>query len=590
MEPSRRRALQHRRMLLFTPDYQNSSATSVDKGTWPWMVRPRTIQKHSAGLGMYFRTLIYLCAIMVLLAVIAMVPLISNIRNQNFSNSYDLVVAAESGASGQSVDECPKSFEVGGFILDLSLGAFCADSPYSGQFDCPATCVHDASKLALPICNGLEQLAPACSSRPPCSRSDECSGDEPDPQACCSCCAMVLNEELPDVPVYQAWIWCTVGTLAWAVWLAFLKKMQADISAETNARNITAADYTVWVSGLAGCDGVDAELRSFSEHYGQVISAFHIRNVGTVLNLNNQIEETELRLAEASQLMLRDVAAKRGLKNWIYKRSVAGLRSVASQKQRLQAKLSTLKMQFEAAQEEELKATGAALVTFNYARHKQNMVIDHSRSIKLADTVFAPGLLRIFHVLTGGVFSGAPRVPAMANGKQTDRFITVQRAPEPADVWWENAATSSHGGYRRVFSWLAYLILVAVSCGIQGLLTYLAEQERDERIQTTREVGMEDSADNPAGLGTTALGTDALDSLQDSVSLRILSVVQGLSVTILNMGVGVLIPVVTDFERNVTSTSTMLSLVIKLSVFYLLNSFVVPIAVVTALPGSEGLW
>ena len=86
------------------------------------------------------------------------------------------------------------------------------------------------------------------------------------------------------------------------------------------------------------------------------------------------------------------------------------------------------------------------------------------------------------------------------------------------------------------------------------------------------------------------LGPGALDALQDSVSLRILSVVQGLSVSILNIGVGVLIPMITDFERNLTSTSAMLSLVIKLTVFYLLNSFVVPIAVVTALPGSEGLW
>lgn len=97
------------------------------------------------------------------------------------------------------------------------------------------------------------------------------------------------TEQLNDVPVYQAWIWCTVGTLFWAIWVAFLQKMQADISAEINARNVTAADYTVWVSGLAGTNADDAILRDFAEHYGQVISAFHVRNVGTVLNLNNQV-------------------------------------------------------------------------------------------------------------------------------------------------------------------------------------------------------------------------------------------------------------------------------------------------------------
>lgn len=86
------------------------------------------------------------------------------------------------------------------------------------------------------------------------------------------------------------------------------------------------------------------------------------------------------------------------------------------------------------------------------------------------------------------------------------------------------------------------------------------------------------------------MGPGALEGLQDSVSLRALSIVQGLAVSILNIMVGVLIPVVTDFERNLTSTTAMLSLVLKLCLFYLLNSFIVPIAVVTALPGSEGLW
>lgn len=101
---------------------------------------------------------------------------------------------------------------------------------------------------------------------------------------------MILNnEELNVVPVHQAWIWCVAGTLLWAIWFALLQKMQAAISAEVNVRTITAADYTVWVSGLTGTDADDAHIRSFAEHYGQVISAFHVCAVGPVLSLNNQV-------------------------------------------------------------------------------------------------------------------------------------------------------------------------------------------------------------------------------------------------------------------------------------------------------------
>lgn len=194
---------------------------------------------------------------------------------------------------------------------------------------------------------------------------------------------------------------------------------------------------------------------------------------------------------------------------------------MGSQEQRLQAQLDKLKASFATAQNKPLQATGVALVTFNYARHKQNMVIDHARSLKLADTIFAPAFIRNFQSVTGmcrcflsscctsqraiqarpcvypwkpvsipstwlhtvflsagGLFSRAPRAQVTSKGQNVERFVTVQRAPEPADLWWENATTASSVGFRRFLSWMAYLILVAVSCGIQGLLTYLAEQAR----------------------------------------------------------------------------------------------------------------
>lgn len=81
-------------------------------------------------------------------------------------------------------------------------------------------------------------------------------------------------------------------------------------------------------------------------------------------------------------------------------------------------------------------------------------------------------------VHAGGLFSRAPRLETSKDGKRVERFITVQRAPEPADLWWENAVASSNIVLRRVSSWMAYLILLAISCGIQGLLTYLSEQAR----------------------------------------------------------------------------------------------------------------
>lgn len=49
---------------------------------------------------------------MLLLGALAVIPLISNIRNQNFSGTYDLAVTAQDGTPAQIVDQCFKSFEV----------------------------------------------------------------------------------------------------------------------------------------------------------------------------------------------------------------------------------------------------------------------------------------------------------------------------------------------------------------------------------------------------------------------------------------------------------------------------------------------
>ena len=61
---------------------------------------------------MYFRTMLYFCAIMALLAAIAIIPLVSNLSNQNFSSVYDLASSEETGTTTQFVEECSKSFQV----------------------------------------------------------------------------------------------------------------------------------------------------------------------------------------------------------------------------------------------------------------------------------------------------------------------------------------------------------------------------------------------------------------------------------------------------------------------------------------------
>jgi hypothetical protein len=99
----------------------------------------------------------------------------------------------------------------------------------------------------------------------------------------------LIQDELKPVPRVQIWIWCAAFTFAFAIWRIALQKMRKKVAEEVNKHNITAADYTVHVSGLAQTSGQQEELLNFASHYGQVLAAFHLRSVGNPLTTCNEV-------------------------------------------------------------------------------------------------------------------------------------------------------------------------------------------------------------------------------------------------------------------------------------------------------------
>jgi hypothetical protein len=81
------------------------------------------------------------------------------------------------------------------------------------------------------------------------------------------------------------------------------------------------------------------------------------------------------------------------------------------------------------------------------------------------------------------MFSRAPRMPVEINAVESERFVLVQRAPEPSDVWWENTCPAGHSiPIRRALSWVLYIVMLAVSLAVQFAIAQGAESERNRRI------------------------------------------------------------------------------------------------------------
>lgn len=139
---------------------------------------------------------------------------------------------------------------------------------------------------------------------------------------CCNCCNLEVDRDnLDATPIWQAWLWCIVATVIWVVWMRFLSRMQDRVAADVNVRNVTAADFSVWMSNLPEEADNDFQLRQFAEHYGQVVAAFHIRTLGNVLNLNNKVEVAERKLAELKAL----AEHPGGFLDMLYRKSIHGV-------------------------------------------------------------------------------------------------------------------------------------------------------------------------------------------------------------------------------------------------------------------------
>jgi hypothetical protein len=74
---------------------------------------------------------------------------------------------------------------------------------------------------------------------------------------------------------------------------------------------------------------------------------------------------------------------------------------------------------------------------------------------------------------------------------QKQHFITVERAPDPSDIWWHNCTAAGwQRQLRYLMGWAIWVLLLAVSAAIQVLLTRLAEHERSDRIEAARSGGL----------------------------------------------------------------------------------------------------
>uniref|UniRef100_A0A061RWW3 CSC1/OSCA1-like cytosolic domain-containing protein n=2 Tax=Tetraselmis sp. GSL018 TaxID=582737 RepID=A0A061RWW3_9CHLO len=582
-QPSREEAVRKRRKKLLrdpTGDLLNLTAS------------PQAIGSASAGVGVYFTSLYMYCLLSLILGVLFIYPFYLNISADGWSLGYELVSRYVNGTSGSWDCRFTSSAlrsSIIGMVPRSTVGSFCLKSPFTSALACPSRCVYDEAEAMarqpwwedpgfgpLDTCAEREGLLPV---RQP-HRGTNASSL---PGMClqhlpfcafaseyCSCCRLELEGgDQAGYPV-AALVAMLAGQVLFVAWVLLLWKTQIYVAEAVNRDIVTLPDFSVWVKGLPDDCTDNRRVADFFRHYGEVAACTTTASVGEVLRSSRRIDSMRVDLAE-----LRARAAVEqgqalggpggtgccgGLLRGLYWFLLSGFGSASQAAERLERRIA--KEEQRMAQQEEAvvssprNSVGEALVTMNYEAHKRNALLDHKRDHR-------------WKAVPGGVMKMiAPNrhsVP-MFDGQR----IKLQPAPEPSDYIWENTSTKDRRR-RQVLGWLIFLFALGVSATAQYFLAAEAERERTRRLLFYFE----------QELGREAEASGRLDGLPsrifDTFSRNYVGWTYGLVVVVLNLVVS---SVQTWTSSNIESWSTASgregSSVVKISLFYIINSFVIP--------------
>eukprot|EP00892_Ulva_mutabilis_P004598 jgi/Ulvmu1/250/UM001_0254.1 len=549
--------------------------------TFPWH-----LQKESSLLALHFGSVGLFIILMLFMTLLSIWPLHACLDASEPQQEYRIYYEDANGIF-QYEDLCEKLVPVITFAGKMSPGSFCQDQGLASRYDCSAVCHVPAS--ALPDPSGPRGPARGC--LPPCFVSDN-------NEACCD--LQEVDEARSDaeheVPPGFLWLWCVAVPLVFCLWMLALQYLQYGFAEAGNVKNINMAQYAVLLSNVGGVDCDDNALKEFGRRYGDVVAAFHVRNFGRFLAPSLQLQSrrelhAELERIEAEQeppptlpgtapiqLAGRFDSRFSRLMLFIYKRILCWHLPLRRRKQGLENTDDDQQELVLRRSRQPDSGTGNAIIIFDNVASVANMMHEHNWRNRVGSMLFPPGWGRALNVATRGAFARTPKITltkTQENRVQTTRrHVSVRRAPEPSDIWWENTL---YGGWRvvrrRIVAWTLYALLLGIALFVQAQLAIEAKNERDENLRGEDRPDM-DSIGPPEAI-TNALSWKFTNGK--------------LAATLLFSGLGtVLCRIISDLELYLTSTQHMGSMIVKLTVFNLLNGFVVPTLAIAASGDNEG--
>jgi uncharacterized membrane protein YsdA (DUF1294 family) len=243
--------------------------------------------------------------------------------------------------------------------------------------------------------------------------------------------------------------------------LQWFRYRQRDLAANCDDSTISASDYTIMVTKIPPPvnpkDDIDEEIKKFFENClpGRRLNVNKV-NCAYDLSEYYKLHGEKLKAIETKQKVLTFIRKNPG--QTPPEGTVAQADALI---QKIENDLNRLEKEFSAGTGQDIQFTGVGFVSFNTMQEQRDVLAHYEK----------PLLKRLFSKDSdhGRVFRG--------------QIITIEQAPEPTDVRWQNMGVSTGKKVcRRIFTVLITIILLGGSFGIIfGINQYQDTISRDPK-------------------------------------------------------------------------------------------------------------
>ncbi|CAD8083229.1 unnamed protein product [Paramecium sonneborni] len=244
------------------------------------------------------------------------------------------------------------------------------------------------------------------------------------------------------------------------IYLVLIREKQRIIEAECDQELISPSDFTVMLDHLPEEDYNEKELATAIEQYCQKIDN---QNKYEVIKINIAYDIKSFVLKSREKIKLEKILNKEQKyyqKNQKYKRSKLEMDRIKLYIEQLKKELTDIEQEIENGSYR--KTTSVAFITFQTKQQLQKLI----QQTKLS--YWEQLLLQVRRLIKNKDKRGF---------YFKNNLISIQRAPEPDDIFWENCGIENSIKIKRKFiSWFVVLVLLGISFATLYGLEYLQNE------------------------------------------------------------------------------------------------------------------